>query len=291
MFVILIVVLIIDTVLVIILMIYRLSLGEIAEIEENVFITRINSIRTIMTLVFPNLNAKRATYNLKLQNSKICIDILNQQFHGNFTNSSTGFDWNEPGIGKLAFYNLITFLAGVLCLAIVENKFGFSFISKQFDKVVDFMKEKISPGSTLPVRAFNIEIEEDVKAEADRLASRNLDELVLEEPLVVRNLCKVFKKGSKRFYAVDDLNFGVASAECFGLLGLNGAGKTTTIEILTGQLEASRGKAYLNGFNMKKDRLKAIGHLGICPQFVIIIRIFLFNLRRLLLCYFKINYK
>lgn len=97
-----------------------------------------------------------------------------------------------------------------------------------------------------------------------------MDELVLNEPLVVKNLCKVFKKGSKRFYAVDNLNFGVASAECFGLLGLNGAGKTTTIEILTGQLEASKGKAYLNGFNVKKDRLKAIGHLGICPQFVIL---------------------
>jgi ABC-type dipeptide/oligopeptide/nickel transport system ATPase component len=97
-----------------------------------------------------------------------------------------------------------------------------------------------------------------------------VDELVLNEPLVVKNLCKVFKKGSKRFYAVDNLNFGVASAECFGLLGLNGAGKTTTIEILTGQLEASKGKAYLNGFNVKKDRLKAIGHLGICPQFVIL---------------------
>lgn len=79
---------------------------------------------------------------------------------------------------------------------------------------------------------------------------------------------KVFKKGSKRFYAVNNLNFGVASAECFGLLGLNGAGKTTTIEIITGQKEASEGYAFLNFFDVRKDKLNAIANLGICPQFV-----------------------
>ena len=81
-------------------------------------------------------------------------------------------------------------------------------------------------------------------------------------------MVKVFKKGSKKFLAVNNLNFGVASAECFGLLGLNGAGKTTTIEILTGQKDATEGHAFLNFFDVRKDRLKAIANLGICPQFV-----------------------
>lgn len=98
----------------------------------------------------------------------------------------------------------------------------------------------------------------------------NARELAFNEPILVDNLVKVYKKGLKNFFAVDQLSFGVATSECFGLLGLNGAGKTTTINILTGQQEATDGRAYLNGLDVSRHRLEAISHLGFCPQFVII---------------------
>lgn len=63
------------------------------------------------------------------------------------------------------------------------------------------------------------------------------------------------------------MSFGVQPNECFGLLGLNGAGKTTTIEILTGQRYSTAGNAFLNGFNIRHQRLNAIASLGFCPQF------------------------
>jgi ABC-type multidrug transport system ATPase subunit len=49
--------------------------------------------------------------------------------------------------------------------------------------------------------------------------------------------------------------------------GLNGAGKTTTLEILTGGLDATSGEAFINGYNIKNNRLNAIRSLGYCPQF------------------------
>lgn len=51
------------------------------------------------------------------------------------------------------------------------------------------------------------------------------------------------------------------------LLGLNGAGKTTTFKILTGEINATSGKAYINGHDIKKERSKARRNLGFCPQF------------------------
>lgn len=52
---------------------------------------------------------------------------------------------------------------------------------------------------------------------------------------------------------VDGLTFAVAQGEIFGFLGPNGAGKTTTIKMLTGQLEPTRGKARVAGYNIDRD--------------------------------------
>jgi ABC-type multidrug transport system ATPase subunit len=51
---------------------------------------------------------------------------------------------------------------------------------------------------------------------------------------------------------------------------LNGAGKTTTFKILTGEIEASSGEAFINGFDIKKNKHQARRNLGFCPQFDIL---------------------
>ena len=50
-------------------------------------------------------------------------------------------------------------------------------------------------------------------------------------------------------------------------MGLNGAGKTTTFKILTGEIKASSGCAFINGYNVETERYKALHNLGFCPQF------------------------
>uniref|UniRef100_A0A3Q3WL83 ABC transporter domain-containing protein n=1 Tax=Mola mola TaxID=94237 RepID=A0A3Q3WL83_MOLML len=55
--------------------------------------------------------------------------------------------------------------------------------------------------------------------------------------------------------------------QCFGLLGINGAGKTTTFKMLTGDIPASSGEAFLNGFSIRTEMRKVHQNLGYCPQF------------------------
>ncbi len=87
------------------------------------------------------------------------------------------------------------------------------------------------------------------------------------EPLIVKDLVKEFKKGKKKFLAVNHLSFGISPNECFGFLGSNGAGKTTTFKILTGEISPSMGKTYVNGYDLRQNMLKARQNLAFCPQF------------------------
>ncbi len=74
----------------------------------------------------------------------------------------------------------------------------------------------------------------------------------------VTNLGKTFSDVT----AISNLSFKVDAGEVYGLLGPNGAGKTTTLRILATLIEATTGKATVNGFDIKKDAeavRKAIG--------------------------------
>lgn len=51
----------------------------------------------------------------------------------------------------------------------------------------------------------------------------------------------------KMHLAVNNITVGVKKGECFGLLGVNGAGKTTTFKMLTGDLNATSGNAFIDG--------------------------------------------
>lgn len=52
----------------------------------------------------------------------------------------------------------------------------------------------------------------------------------------------------------------------FGLLGHNGAGKTTTVSILTSLLEASSGRAQVNGHDVVTDSLAVRKSIGYLPE-------------------------
>ena len=80
--------------------------------------------------------------------------------------------------------------------------------------------------------------------------------------LRVENLKKTF--GS--FTAVNDVSLEVNQREVFSFLGTNGAGKTTTIKMITGCLEPSSGHAYIGGFDINKEPLKAKKLLGVIPD-------------------------
>ena len=59
-----------------------------------------------------------------------------------------------------------------------------------------------------------LKLEEDVKKESLRIKSSDLQERALEEPLIVNDLFKSFRKDG--YAAVNNLSFGVLPNECFG---------------------------------------------------------------------------
>jgi ABC-2 type transport system ATP-binding protein len=62
--------------------------------------------------------------------------------------------------------------------------------------------------------------------------------------------------------AVDGISFEVEPGTVFGLLGPNGAGKTTTIKMILGLVLPTSGTIQLAGFDVAKERNKALRHAG-----------------------------
>jgi len=66
--------------------------------------------------------------------------------------------------------------------------------------------------------------------------------------------------------AVDHINFNVKKGEIFGFLGPNGAGKTTTINMLTGVTKPTSGTAFISGFDVTREPIKAKELVGVVPE-------------------------
>ncbi len=67
----------------------------------------------------------------------------------------------------------------------------------------------------------------------------------------------VTKQFGKEFTAVNDVSFSIQKGEIVGFVGQNGAGKTTTIKMLTSILKPSEGTIQINGYDIRKENLKA----------------------------------
>ncbi len=78
----------------------------------------------------------------------------------------------------------------------------------------------------------------------------------------VENLTKYYGKR----LAVDNISFNVERGEVVGFLGPNAAGKTTTMRILTGFLAPTRGKIWVDGYDMLSHSLEARKHIGYFPE-------------------------
>lgn len=78
--------------------------------------------------------------------------------------------------------------------------------------------------------------------------------------LEIKDLKKIFYKGTVLFTAVDQISFQMKAGECLGLVGESGCGKSTTAKMITHLLEPEGGTILLNGEEVQKlkgRRLKA----------------------------------
>ncbi|MCL2086725.1 MAG: ABC transporter ATP-binding protein, partial [Oscillospiraceae bacterium] len=76
------------------------------------------------------------------------------------------------------------------------------------------------------------------------------------------NLSKYY--GNKK--AVNSISFKASDGEILGFLGPNGAGKTTTMNMLTGYISATSGRALINGIDVLENPIAAKRNLGYLPE-------------------------
>ena len=86
-------------------------------------------------------------------------------------------------------------------------------------------------------------------------------------PVVVRGICKTYRRRGEDLEALKPVSFTVEVGEVMGFLGPNGAGKSTLISILTGQMSAKSGEAWIGGHNIVSELHEVYKLIGVCPQF------------------------
>ena len=74
--------------------------------------------------------------------------------------------------------------------------------------------------TTNNIQISNIDEDEDVKDEIERIKTTSSHVLMKTDVLVLNQVSKLY---NGTFRAVDQVSFGVKKRECFGLLGVNGA--------------------------------------------------------------------
>ncbi|MBX5437316.1 MAG: ABC transporter ATP-binding protein [Alicyclobacillaceae bacterium] len=77
-----------------------------------------------------------------------------------------------------------------------------------------------------------------------------------------RNLCKRYG----RVTAVHNLNLFIRRGTVFGIVGENGAGKTTTLSMLATLTPPSSGKAFVNGFEIRRQSAEVRRSIGYMPD-------------------------
>jgi ABC-2 type transport system ATP-binding protein len=80
--------------------------------------------------------------------------------------------------------------------------------------------------------------------------------------LEIRNLTKYYRTTP----VVNDVSFAVRPGEVTGYLGPNGSGKSTTVKMITGLIEPSAGKVYLDGRDVREDLTGFRRRLGYVPE-------------------------
>ncbi len=84
-----------------------------------------------------------------------------------------------------------------------------------------------------------------------------------EAAIVIDGLEKTYAGGKR---ALDGVTFDVPRGQIFGLLGPNGAGKSTIINILSGMVQKTGGRARIWGFDIDEHPRNAKASIGIVPQ-------------------------
>lgn len=80
------------------------------------------------------------------------------------------------------------------------------------------------------------------------------------------NIDHIYHSYNNRQTVLFDINLSLDRVGVIGLLGKNGAGKSTLMNIISGTLHPTRGKVFIDGTDLLKNREKALLKIGFLPQ-------------------------
>lgn len=89
--------------------------------------------------------------------------------------------------------------------------------------------------------------------------------------LEVKNVSKKFTRGSREFFAVDDVSFSLEKGELKFIMGKSGSGKSTLLSLIAGLLKADNGSIYFDSediaaYDDKKSSIYRNSMIGYVPQ-------------------------
>ncbi len=87
-----------------------------------------------------------------------------------------------------------------------------------------------------------------------------------QDAISITGLSKTYTGGKQ---ALDEVSLSVGRGLIYGLLGPNGAGKSTLINILSGMVRKSAGRASIWGFDIDEHPRNAKASIGIVPQEIV----------------------
>lgn len=93
----------------------------------------------------------------------------------------------------------------------------------------------------------------------------------MEKVIEVKNVRKIYRMGTEKIYAVDDVSFDICEGEFCCLLGTSGSGKSTLLNLMAGIEKVSSGEILIKGkpiHKMSETKLAKFrqNHLGFVFQ-------------------------
>ena len=80
----------------------------------------------------------------------------------------------------------------------------------------------------------------------------------LDSFIEIKNLRKVYRVGSEKVVALDNINLTILKGEICCLLGTSGSGKSTLLNIMAGLEKPTKGEILINGKHLEKMNEKQI---------------------------------
>ncbi|XP_076644769.1 phospholipid-transporting ATPase ABCA3 [Halictus rubicundus] len=226
-------------------------------LHGNLIRQQVFSVIPDLGILFPNILLYRFLEEVNAYETQLTgIQWSNMFFVGDAQYNAAG------SVGLILIFSLLGFLLhftlAVYINAVLPGKYG---VRKEPLYFLKFNKKN------------KVNLHEDIdNFDYENIDNENFEPVmkgVLTPGIQIRNLKKTYRTGCLRkttIQAVKGISMDLYKGQITALLGHNGAGKTTLMSIVTGVINATEGKVFINGKDIATHLETIRNDLGLCPQ-------------------------